>query len=74
MSEVAGVKVNRQMLRRWVASEMNRRDVDARYIDVFCGRMPSRVWRNTILSTPQTGPRNNRLGERCGEHVREHGM
>ena len=43
VSEETGVKVTVQRLRRWFATEMSRCDVDATYIDAFCGRTPSSV-------------------------------
>ena len=50
MSEVTGVKVTVQMLRRWFATEMSELCVDAKYIDAFCGQTPTSVLENRYLN------------------------
>jgi integrase/recombinase XerD len=42
-SQESGVKITPQVLREWFCDEMGRKGVPDRYVDAFCGRVPSSV-------------------------------
>jgi integrase len=40
-SQDSGVRITPQILREWFCDEMGRRKVPDRYVDAFCGRVPT---------------------------------